>query len=307
MIETHENNWYSWSYDGELFSRRINHDSVFETNFSPIGREIKSFKEECKIAAQSILDTYTDLKPEIFFSGGADSELIVRAFLEIGYKPNIYVVRYENDYNIYDVSYAYAICSSLGLECKVIDFNLKKFYENEAEKVAEEAQVDRPRGLPQCYFYNMVDGLPILAGGDINALRANKDYSSKAQWYVRCNEYEIGWNKYAIYHNRPAIPEFMKWTPEIVYAYSKTKWFIRLVNDYYKGRIDNQSTKLLGFREAWPDMLERKKQTGLESLSELVNEFENFLKEKFNGLPYRGFHNKPVNDFWNQLHKNKIT
>lgn len=303
MIKTHENNWYTWSYDKKIFSRKYNSEK-FETQFSSVRRPVKSFKEECKIAAQSILETYPSLKPEIFFSGGADSELIVRAFLGIGYKPNVYVVRYENDINIYDVSYAYAICASLGIECKIIDFNLKKFFENDAEKIAVEAQVDRPRALPQCQFYNMVDGLPILAGGDINAQRLSRDYSTKGEWVVRCNEYEIGWIKYALYHDRPAIPEFLKWTPEIVYAYSKTEWFVKLVNDFYTGKLGNQSSKLLGFREAWPDMIERKKKTGLEGLDDMIMEFENFLKQKFNGLIYRDYHDKPIEDFWDQFYFN---
>jgi hypothetical protein len=36
---------------------------------------------------------------------------------------DIYIGRYERDYNLYDVSYAITICSMLGVEFEIIDFN----------------------------------------------------------------------------------------------------------------------------------------------------------------------------------------
>jgi hypothetical protein len=100
---TSENNWYSWQYgDGEKFGRQTG-DQQFTTNFSRMTRPVMSFKEELLEAARSTLEHHPNLKPNIFFSGGVDSEIMLRSYLEIGYKPKVTIMRYENDYNLCDL------------------------------------------------------------------------------------------------------------------------------------------------------------------------------------------------------------
>lgn len=296
MIYTSKNNWYSWSYADIQFGEQLG-SQEFKTHFSKITRPVTNFKNELTLAAASILDTYANLKPEIFFSGGADSELLLRSFLDIGYKPNVYIVRYEHDYNIYDVSYAITICSTLNIDYTIIDFNLSKFFENDAETISENSQIDRPRALPYCQFLNLVDGLPILGASDITAFRTNNDYSIPGEWKIRCWEHDIGWSKYARHVNRPAIPEWFKWTPELVASFSNLKWFKKLVADKYYGKLGTNSTKLDGYREAYPQLIQRTKKTGFEQIDHLVLEFEKHLEKKYKGLPYRNFFDRTLKDF----------
>jgi len=130
-----ENNWYSWSYDDELFGRQTT-GKKFTTQFTRFMGPVGTFRDELLKAASSTLDHCND-KLVIMFSGGVDSEIMLRAFLEIGAKPEVIIARYENDYNLYDVSYAVTICSILNVDYKIMDFNLQKFYENDAERISE--------------------------------------------------------------------------------------------------------------------------------------------------------------------------
>jgi hypothetical protein len=66
-----------------------------------------------------------------------------------------------------------------------------------------------------------------------------------------------------------------------------TNWFNKLVNDEYYGKLGSNSTKIIGYREAYPDIIERKKQTGFEKITNLIDEFEMFLQNKYQVLPYR--------------------
>jgi hypothetical protein len=307
MIYTSENNWYTWSYGKNIFGRQTG-GQEFKTQFSKCRRPVKHFSEELKNAVRSVLDCYTDLKPQVFFSGGVDSELLVRSFLAIGYTPEIFIVRYENDYNIADVSYAVTICTSLGIDYKIVDFNLNKFYNNEADSISEISQIDRPRALPQCKFLNIGDGLPILGASDITAYRTNDNYSTKGEWMIRCWEHDIGWSKYAREINRPAIPEWFKWTPELVYSFSKLEWFKKLTSDQYPGKLGINSTKILGYREVYPDLISRKKLTGFEKIEQLILEVEQHLNKKYNGLPFRHFVDRTLNSFESELEfKNQQT
>jgi len=293
MIYTTENNWYQYGYNGIKFARREYPNDTYQTFYDQQKNiQFGSLKEELLKAARSSLDTYPGLRPSIMFSGGVDSETVLRSFIEIGSKPIAYIFRYENDYNIYDVSYAIAICSSLNVEHKLIDFNLKNFYETDAEKIAELSQQDRPRALPQIKFMDYVDGLPIYGFSDINWYRTDDDYAKKGTWLARCWEFETNWSKYIKEINRPAIGEWFKWSPGLVLASLKSTWLNNLILDQYYGKLGIHSTKIIGYREAYPNLIERRKQTGFEKTDHIMFEFEKFLEKKFNGLHQRSYYDR---------------
>jgi hypothetical protein len=291
---TSENNWYSWSYDNVVFGRQTAKDPL-DTHFGRYNGNIGTFKNELLNAARSTMD-HCNSKPVILFSGGADSEIVLRAFLGIGVTPDIVIARYENDYNIYDVSYAITICSMLNVPYKLLDLNLKKFYENDAERLSELAQIDRPRALPHCKLLEMVDGFPIMGGSDLTPYRTDADYSKKGTWLMRCWEYEIGWSKLLRAIDKPGAPEWFKWTPGLVMSCVNTTWFHKLVNDEYYGHRGPSATKIIGYREAYPNLIDRKKQTGFEHIDSLVMEMEQALAKKYNGLPYRGHKDRTITE-----------
>jgi hypothetical protein len=61
------------------------------------------------------------------------------------------------------------------------------------------------------------------------------------------------------------------------------------------------STKIIGYREAFPDLIDRKKQTGFEKTDLLVDEFESFLQTKYNGLPYRQSVDRTITELTNEI------
>lgn len=298
---TSENNWYKWSYGNDLAFGRQPSDKKFITSFSCgyINKPL-SFKEELILAAKSVMDHYTTT-PSILFSGGLDSEIMLRAFIQAGAKPNVYIYRYEKDYNIYDVSYAVTVCSILGIEYKIIDFNLEKFFSTDAERLSELAQIDRPRALPYCSFIELTEGIPILGASDLTVFRTTDDYSTKGSWAIRCWEHDVAWSKFIRTIGKPAIGEWFKWTPGLVLSYTKTKWCQQLVQDKFPGKLGVNSTKIIGYREAYPDLIERKKKTGFEYADHLVLEFEEYLKQKNNGLIYRQHFDRPFENLKKEL------
>jgi hypothetical protein len=303
---TSENNWYKWSYGDEPAFGRQTSDLKFQINYSSrkVNRPCLSYKNELLNAAKSTIDHYSGLRPCIFFSGGMDSELILRAYLEIGSNPEVYIVRYEKDYNIYDVSYAITICNILNVKYNIIDFNLEKFYNNDAELISEQAQIDRPRMLPHLKFTECADGLIIVGHSDIAWMRPHNDYNIKANWVLHEYEHDAGCDKYNMLHNRTAIFQWWKWTPELVLSYTKLKWFQNLTNDKYVGRLGINSTKIQGFRELYPDMIFRNKMTGFEKVDRLITDLENSLAKKYNGLPYRQCVERTLEQLTNELSNN---
>lgn len=285
---TSENNWYKWNYGtGEMFGRQTSNDK-FNTYYGKSSTPVLTFKEEMLKAAKSTMDHYPGLRPSVFLSGGVDSEMILKSYIEIGSNPEVFIVRYENDYNLYDVSYAITICSMLDIKYNLIDFNLQKFYETDAEKISEEAQICRPRMLPHLKFTENIDGLVIVGHSDMAWYREDDDYTKKGKWFVRDYEHDIGCDKYNMMHNRPAIYQWFKWSPGLILSFTRLNWFNKLINDEYYGKLGINSTKILGYREYFPELIERRKQTGFEKIDTIVDEVEKLFFKKYNGLPYRG-------------------
>ena len=286
-----ENNWYNWQYGDGPLNGRHTFGKVFKTNYGRCYENIGSYKEELVKVAKSTVDSFANQKFKLLFSGGSDSEVVLRSYLAIKHPIEVVIYRYENDFNLYDVSYAVTICNLLGVEYKIIDFNLGKFFENDAERYAELAEIDRPAALPYLNFLEMSDDIPILGQGDPWWFRKQGiDYSIKGEWGYGDMEVFTGSSKFLLAINKPGIPTWFKWRPGLVWAYTNLEWFKILTNDGIIGKSGVSSTKLQGYKEVFPDMLARSKATGLEKISALVSEFETFLFKKNKGLLYRQEH-----------------
>jgi hypothetical protein len=301
MIYTSENDWYKWQYDDKPFARSQSPDQKFSTAMSKITRQLMSFKNTLINNSSSILDHYPNMRPCIMFSGGADSDVALRTFKELGSNPIAYIFKYEDGINVYDVEYALQIVKDLNVDYKIIDFNLKSFFNNDAEKISEISQIDQAQALPQLKFMDYVDGLPIYASSDPTWYRVDTEYTKQSKWLMRCWEHDIGWSKYIKTVNRPAVMEWWKWTPELVLAFTKTEWFSKLINDQYYGKLGINSTKIIGYREAFPELISREKKTGFESCSDLITEFEKFLSDKNNGLIFRRYYDRSLEDLYTAL------
>ena len=283
-----ENNWSSWKYDdGPLFARSKTAEEKLVPVYKKLKRPVLPLSQEAVLAAKSTKEHFPDKKFNVFLSGGLDSELMLKSFLDIGEKPKVFIVRYENDINLYDVSLAVTICSMYKLNYKIIDMNLKKFFENDAEKVAEDAQCDRPRMLASMTFADHVDGLSFLSMGDMYWERPHDDYTQKAEWKAIELESDFAADRYNILHNRECVHLWARWTPGMMLAHTKWEWFHRLINDKIFGKLGNSSSKLQGWQEEFPNVIPREKLHGFEKVDPLINEFEKFLNNKFKGLPYR--------------------
>jgi len=289
MTNSRHNNWYQWGYDDtDWLGRRISPNQKFSIRYIVNNIKLFSFSDALDYNLKIFLDDYPNEKYGLLLSGGSDSETVFRTFIRNNVDFVPYIFRYENDSNIYDVSYAITLCESFQKEYKLIDLNLKKFYETDAEKISELAQIDRPRLLPQLKFLDYIDEMPIASDGHPLWFRRNQSYDEPGVWEKIEFEFYLGWEKYLKYTNRKASMLWLKYTPELSLAFDQTTWLKQLINDKFYGKLGIRSTKFQAHKEVNPEMLFRKKQTGFEKVEDLTNEFEQFLCKKYDGLPYRG-------------------
>jgi hypothetical protein len=308
MIQLSYNNYFKWYYDGVLFGRKKSADSVLTLKYDTKVKKFGSFKEELINNAHRFVEVYPNRKFSIMLSGGSESETLLRTYKEANIDCTAYIFRYERDVNLYDVSFAVSACESLNANYKIIDFNLMSFYNSvEPERISEIAQLDRPRALVHCKFLDYItDNSVILFGlGATGYKRLDDDYSKKGTWVNEICDWEQGWDRYGMCSNRDVCYSWFRFSPELVLAHHSTQWANNLRNDFYYGKLGGKSTKLLGYKEAFPEMLYRQKKTGFENsyheLTALIDEYEKFLEKKYNGLPYRGNVTENVDDIFRDL------
>lgn len=292
-----ENNWTQWGYQQHNSLFRQSPDDTFRMQFLSCSDPLGSLRQEAVHACESIRDVYAEPLC-VLFSGGAESEIMLRAFCEARIPVSIYIARYENDYNIYDVSHAVVICESLQLPYTIIDFNLTDFFENRAESYAVLSQIFEPRMLPHLAFAEQVDGIPLLAGGEVALRRTNSNYTRPGTWVIDEKEYNWGWVKYFLAINRPAVPDWCRWTSNLYLAWMQLDWFKQLINDEYYGKLGINSTKIQGYREQWPELMPRIKAHGFERIGDLAIELEQYLDKKYNRAAHEARVSYTVDEFY---------
>jgi len=308
MFFTGHNNWYQWGYDNSNWlGRRTSIDQTFCSRYVIDKIKSMTFAEALDYNLKTFVNDFPNEKYALLLSGGSESETVFRTFIKNKVDFTPYIFRYENDINIYDVSYAITLCESHEKKYRLIDLNLKKFFEHGAEKISEYAQIDNPRLLPQLKFLDYIDEMPIGCHGEPSWHRLNHSYEEPGIWVNSEFEFEMGWDKYIQRTNRTSIMLWFKYTPELALAYNQTPWINTLINDGFYGKLGPRSTKIQAYKQVYPEMLFRKKQTGFEKIEFVIDEFEKFLYQKYNGFLYRGIVQRSREEVFKILLKNVNT
>ena len=267
MFNYLENNWLTWYYDNDpsqLF--RTNPNQVFNVDFDLDPTPCLDLRAETIRACQSIRDHYPSDTFSLMLSGGSESEMLVRAFKESGVPFHVYIGRYENYLNIYDVAYAVTACETMNIPYTFIDFNIKNFFEHDVAEYSLKAEITTPGILAIMALTDKVDGIPILGDGNPEVRRLTPGYDRQGTWVNAEIEYDYGRTKYFMKQNRVGISDWLRWSHRLLKSYARTKWFADLISDKLHGKRGVHSTKIQGYREAWPELLPRVKKHGFEDI-----------------------------------------
>lgn len=252
----YKNNWMTWYYDGVEKGTKTKPDSKYELRFTPTIKEpVKSYKEELLANTRLLRDSFSE-PFDLMFSGGVDSEVILRCNIELGIPINVFIFRYENNYNLPDVTHALRICDELNVTPTVIDFNLEKFFENEAYDIWKLGYFSSPGRLPHMKMFSYLDNIPIMGDG-------NPDWIYNRQWLYEFFEQGHGATCYANTIGRTAIADWYECSPEVILSHSQTPLIQKLIAG---GPVDYDQYKYLLHNSIWPEIVVRPKLVGYECL-----------------------------------------
>lgn len=274
---------FSYGYNDGLYNQRQGIDDTFNCYYQQASYIPTSFKEECHKVALNISD-YARSKntiPVILLSGGLDSEVVARSFLEIGREFEVITSKFSNDLNYHEITYVKKFCSKYNIPINYFDIDIKNWLiGEEAMQMAEESKCATPEMLPTMKLIKEVarqKKIPVLGNGDLYVSKEiNPEWrmgrsSEKYQWTYIEYEYILAWMRYCVVHNIVGSINFYQQTPEIVLAMALDPAIQDVIKNNTIGKQSSRSTKYIVYKKHWPEIEMRPKHTGGEKIYPLCD------------------------------------
>ena len=90
------NNHFKWGYNKRWFTERVKPQDRYTVEFGACEREPSDFKNECHWVAK-LIDQYAyahGTSIELMYSGGSESEVMLRSFIDQDIKVNINTIQF---------------------------------------------------------------------------------------------------------------------------------------------------------------------------------------------------------------------
>ena len=271
----YRDNWLSWTYDnGPEYGPKLNPKADFKFILrNAITSPVKSYYEELLENGRALKERFNE-PFDLLYSGGMDSEVILRVYKDLNIPINVYVCKYENDYNYIEFNQAMDTCQSLGVVPKVIDFNLEKFFENDAYDVWTKVYAVSSGWLPHLKMTEYLDNIPVLGSGEPYFRRTSRDLTTKHPWVFELDEQSHHSAVYNTAIGRTAITDWYEYSPEVIISYMQLPYVQDLLNDRVVNKLSTNSSKTLIHSAYWPDIKDRRSLIGFEGKDPSANKLD---------------------------------
>lgn len=258
-----------------------------------------SFKDECINTARLLSQEAKTLGrvPTICLSGGLDSEVIVKSFLDAGEPFKLATFEFPNKLNEHEIAYTKMFCNEHQLETEYYPIDIASWIASaEAEKMFVETKAQY---LPYVSHMKLIshiwenNGFPIV--GEEGQLERLEGF-----WHYVEHEHDRTLYRYADLHGIEGSMGFLQHTPEMLLAMFQDPLMEELGTRQNKlANILLYTSREIKYRmyvRCWPDLKPRTKMTGAERIGKLVDERTFELFDKYGGqenrdwiMPYYGF------------------
>jgi hypothetical protein len=286
------------------FDDRTDRHDRWTVKYGQQKEPIGSFRQECIRAAELIYENRQGLPIDVMFSGGSDSELVLRSFLELGVDFRVHIMRYDDYLNAHDWSYAYVICQNLNIKPVFHDLNLLDFWKSsEFYDYVEDSKCVTPQLISHMWLMNRLDGLGVMGSGECYTARMDivgnrtkiftqEDYSKHVPWVLYEREKIASWYRFPMARNLNIVPAFCQYTPGIILSFLTDSLSIDLHNNKIVGKMSNKSSKFSIYKKYWPELIDRKKWSGFEKVLDEDRVIRRELRKLF---PYHEF------EYWSEV------
>ncbi len=282
MNFTH-NNHLTYTIGGRLFGVR---ESIYEKYKVSAGKvDLDYYKtsnwlnEQYRTADLIHKDFGKDFV--VMFSGGTDSEIVLRAFKKIGITPRAVFIKFKDDYNLGDHAIANTIATELDIKMETIEFDVKDFYySGQAYEFAGDIQC-RQIAYLTVYHHILKLSVPAVMGGEMLLRRHVTPTDSKWYYCIRENE-DASAMRFSLKYNIPLVNEWFSYTPEMMAYYLEHPDIQSLINTRLNYKLASVSSKNRILQKLMPEIVDKTKTTGYEKIM------------GFNGESYRNLYESHI-------------
>ena len=212
-----KNNWLSYHYDklGDVKTKTVPGENWKLRIKQTITRPIKSYHEELLLNAHAVKDAFNE-PLDLLLSGGLDSELALRSYVEAKIPINVFIAKYNDNINAVDFHEALKTCQIYNVTPTIIDCNLKTFLENDAHDMWNGGYFAEPGYMIMLKVIESLDNIPVICDG-INA--DNFRMANKTQCDIVIYEKHFAAAIHGNTIDRPLISSWYDYSPELTAAF----------------------------------------------------------------------------------------
>jgi hypothetical protein len=273
-----------YGYSGSIFNpKNKSSTNSLECYYARATREPEIFKEECIITAKILGQEAARLNriPMIFLSGGLDSEVVVKAFIEAGVDFQPVTFKFKDNLNQHEIHYVEKFCKRHGIKSRYLEIDIVHWLDTtEAKDMYVDSCCTYSQMLPHMKLMNIVwndwQGLPVMGNGDfyvsrdINPVWRMKDKTANQYvWNYVEYEYILAWFRYAVSQHILGGIGFFQHTPEITLSMALDSRIQKVCNNSNPYKMSSRSTKYVVYKDHWPDLEIRPKWNGGELVANL--------------------------------------
>ena len=197
-----EDNCLQYGWGDKLYGKRETADKMW-VKFKKCTQKPMSWREECIRAADMIYQS-TDKNILVHFSGGIDSEIICRSFLENGHPFKAMIFRFENNLNLHDIAYAVKFCKEYNIEYSIVDFSILDFLKTTYHNIELPNPVSNDwfqlwHTYLHKFWFNMGYGYQIMGEGQLflihDTLNVKKVFYEESYHFPSCTIRTDTWPK----------------------------------------------------------------------------------------------------------------
>jgi len=246
-------------------------NSEFKVNFHPVSRPVQTLKQELINTANYIRNS-TGKDLVVSSSGGIDSEIVCRAFLDAQIPFRMFIVEFDNGRNEHDVAYAHKFAEIHGIEKIIYKIDMDDFFNHDIYKYVKQGyRSQAPYRYFQIHILEQIENLGccgIMAAGETLFVAKEQDiYMTYDKDYFLLHDW---CQSNGVLH----YPCFHSTTPELIAAFldHPVNRFLTS-NSLYVQQIANKTTndldnpeKIIVYHSVYPHMQRRRKYHGWETM-----------------------------------------
>lgn len=279
LFDTTHNGHIKWYMDDQLFQPRTNEYQNYKVEFGSVDKEYyqkNNFENECKRICDLQYSLFKD-DMVLYLSGGLDSEIVARCYVDIGLKPNLVSLRFINKkmneiLNAEEVDEATRLADVLGLTLNYIDIDIYDFYlSGESTEMAKQLHCHK---FPILIFYKAVSIIknPSILCCDL-LIESYKNNQNQSEYRIRYEEFtEAATQKFINQYNIPTILEWYAYTPEIMLYYMESPIIKNFIETKQFKTVTNVKNTALKTLISYANTSTKKKTWGHEKTTGLLIE-----------------------------------